>query len=80
VLVLKIGEKLLKIVCTAWWHGAGRRALYQICEGCSGSRKMLFFVLFAQQELPGGSTVPAGATFHFWALGANTFFWFAQFS
>ena len=31
------------------------------------------FLLFAQQEPPGGSTVPPGAIFHFWALGATTF-------
>jgi len=74
VLVLKIGEKLLRTVCTAWRHGAGRQAPYQRCEGCSGSRKTLFFVLFVQQGSPGGSTVPLGATFHFWALGATTFF------
>jgi len=48
VLVLKIGEKLLRTVCTVWRHGAGRRAPYQRCEGCSGSQKMLFFVLFSQ--------------------------------
>jgi len=63
VLVLKIGEKLLRTVCTAWRHEAGRQAPYQRCEGCSGSRETLFFVLFVQQEPPGGSTVPPGATF-----------------
>jgi len=58
---------------TAWWHPIGRQAPYQICEGCSGSRKTLFFLLFAQQGPPSGSTVPTGATFHFWALGATIF-------
>jgi len=62
VLVLKIGVKLLKTVYTAWRHGTGRQAPYQRCEGCSGSRKTLFFVLFAQQGPPDGSTVPPGAT------------------
>jgi len=74
VLVLKIGKKLLRTVCTAWRHGAGRQAPYQRCEGCSSSRKTLFLVLFAQLEPPDGSTVPPGATFHLWALGATTFF------
>jgi len=79
LLVLKIGEKLLRIVCTAWRHGARRQAPYQRYEGCSGSQKTLFFVLFPQQGPPGGSTIPPGATFHFWVLGTTTFFWFAQF-
>jgi len=80
VQVLKIGEKLLRTIHTAWRHGAVRQVPYQRCEGCSSSRKTLFFVLFAQQGPPDGSTVPPGATFHFWALGATPFFWFVQFS
>ena len=47
---------------TAWRHIGYRQAPYQRCEGCSGSPKMLFFVLFVQQEPPSGSTVPPGAT------------------
>ena len=61
----------------AWQHIGYRQAPYQRYEGCFASRKKLFFVLFAQQGPPGGSTVPLGVTFHFWALGATTFFWFA---
>jgi len=48
-------------VGTAWWHPFGRQAPYQrgvvFC-----SQKMLFFVFFAQQELPGGILVPPGTT------------------
>jgi len=47
---------------TAWRHFGYRQASYQGCEGCSGSRKMLFFVLFAQHGPADGSTVPPGAT------------------
>jgi len=50
---------------TAWRHIGYRQAPYQRCEGCSGSWKMLLFVLFTQQGSPGGSTVPPGAIFHF---------------
>ena len=41
-------------------HLAARRHTSDVW--CSDSRKMLFFVFFAEQKLPGGSIVPSGAT------------------
>jgi len=52
VLVMKIGEKLLRIVCTAWRHGAVRQAPYQRCEGCSGSKKCCFSYFSRNKDRP----------------------------
>ena len=46
---------------TAWRHPFGRQASYQ-CDMVFDSRKTLFFVLFLEQEPPGGSFMPPGAT------------------
>jgi len=60
-------------VGTAWRHPIGRQAPHQRCV-VFWSWKMLFFVLFAQQEPSSGSLVPPGATFLIFGHWAPPFF------